>query len=237
MAQKEEIVLDKRNIIEKKEKNGQKFYMVEFETHVMVKRLFGGYKLKKRVVLDQIRFSLRQQAEEYAEMVERPSRKYYGPDNYNATIFPKQWMEKLRSLGLKEPVIEVIGGKSGNVDYQAFINVNTDNPKRIGWSPFYLDELLKQLETHTEVKRIFNKIPEKEKKKKPVVEKETSLILTDNGILKMEDKLSESDTLHLIRDSIIDAEIKRVEEYKESLLRLKTKNNNNNRTEKKQTND
>ena len=94
---------------------------------------------------------------------------------------------------------------------------------------------MKKLETHTEVKRIFNKIPEK--KKKPVVEKETSLILTDNGILKMEDKLSESDTLHLIRDSIIDAEIKRVEEYKENLLRLRTKNNNNNITEKKQTND
>ena len=234
MAQKEEIVLDKRNIIEKKE-NGQKFYMVEFETHVMVKRLFGGYKLKKRVVLDQIRFSLRQQAEEYAEMVERPSRKYYGSDYYNATIFPKQWMDKLRSLGLKEPVIEVIGGKYGSVNYQVFINVNTDNPKRIGWSSFYLEELLKKLETNTEVKRIFKKIPEK--KKKPVVEKETSLILTDNGILKMEDKLSESDTLHLIRDSIIDAEIKRVEEYKENLLRLRTKNNNNNITEKKQTND
>ena len=235
MAQKEEIVLDKRNIIEKKENNGQKFYMVEFETHVMVKRLFGGYKLKKRVVLDQIRFSLRQQAEEYAEMVERPSRKYYGPDYYNATIFPKQWMDKLRSLGLKEPVIEASVGYYGGVDYHAFINVNTDNPKRIGRASFYLEELLKKLETHTEVKRIFNKIPEK--KKKPVVEKETSLILTDNGILKMEDKLSESDTLHLIRDSIIDAEIKRVEEYKENLLRLRTKNNNNNITEKKQTND
>jgi hypothetical protein len=234
MAQKEEIVLDKRNIIEKKE-NGKKFYMVEFETHVMVKRLFGGYKLKKRVVLDQIRFSLRQQAEEYAEMAERPSRKYYGTDYYNATIFPKQWMEKLRSLGLKEPVIEVRVGYYGGVDYQAFINVNTDNPKRIEWASLYLEELLKKLEKHTEVKRISKKIPEK--KKKPVVEKETSLILTDNGILKMEDKLSESDTLHLIRDSIIDAEIKRIEEYKESLLRLKTKNNNNNRTEKRQTND
>lgn len=217
MFGKGEILLEKRNLIER-----DGYFRVEFETHRRVRKLFGGYETKVEKVLDPIKFFYKNNAEEYLPMVERPSKPFnwFINSTNDVTVYPKEWMEKLRALGWKEPVIErrELDPEYGYGAYRAVLNAGKNNEKTIGAAlslRFLIDHLIMDLST------IRNMVEKEKDERMTNVKLHKSFLVNASEVIEIPYTEDKNNNLYLIRNRIIDEEIKRTEEYKQALLKLK----------------